>query len=180
MDADEADEGPPTGSGGDPAMRKRVFHLKNGTLGAIPLTTDPRTGLEVADQECTQAGQAYGGGQWRAWLSDSTANALDRLTDVGPWYRLDQQTELFESRASIVNGPLAPISDQHTAVDDTRNLFWSGTLLDGTASADNCNDWRGWVALLATVGRVDTPGQGWVDPNPLSCSTYLALLCFEQ
>jgi hypothetical protein len=168
--------------GGDlsaPTARKRVFHLSNGTLGAIPTSTDPRTGPEVADEECTMGGQAYGGGQWRAWLSGSTDNAIDRLADVGPWYRLDQQTELFESRAALVDGPLVPIEDPTDA--GVRNLFWTGTLLDGTASTANCSDWRTYVGqVTATVGRTDTAGRGWVDPTPLTCGTYLSLLCFEQ
>jgi hypothetical protein len=173
-----------TGAGGttsDTTTRKRVFHLKNGTLGQIPDANDPRTGLEVADAECTKAGQAHGGVQWKAWLSSSTVSALNRIADVGPWYRLDQTTLLFHNLASIVNGPLVPISPQSDVVDDTRNLFWTGTLLDGTASVDNCQDWTTYMGLnIATVGRADTSGQGWVDPTPLSCGYYLALLCIEQ
>jgi hypothetical protein len=41
--------------------------------------------------------RGYRGGQWRAWLSSSSMNAIDRLADVGPWYRPDQQTTLFEN-----------------------------------------------------------------------------------
>lgn len=166
---------------GATTARKRVFHLLNGALGAIRDANDTRTGLEVADADCTTAGQMYGGGQWRAWLSDSSMNAIDRLVDVGPWYRLDQQTKLFDSRAGITQGPLVPIEDPTDAGAGTRGLFWSGTLLDGTASAGNCSDWTSYVGGgTATVGRTDTAGSGWVDPTPLSCSKYLSLLCFEQ
>jgi hypothetical protein len=161
--------------------RKRVFHLLNGALGKIRDSSDPRTGLEVADADCMTAGQTYGDGQWRAWLSSSTVNAIDRLADVGPWYRLDQQTKLFESRAALVNGPLVPIEDPADAGADLRALFWTGTLLDGTASTATCLDWTEYVGpITATVGRVDMAGQGWVDPTPLSCAKYLSLLCFEQ
>jgi hypothetical protein len=161
--------------------RKRVFHLLNGALGAIRDANDTRTGLEVADADCTTAGQMYGGGPWRAWLSDSSTNAIDRLVDVGPWYRLDQQTKLFDNRAAITQGPLIPIEDPSDAGAGIRSLFWSGTLLDGTASAGNCSDWTSYVGGgTATVGRTDTAGSGWVDPTPLSCSKDLSLLCFEQ
>lgn len=169
------------GEAGDKATRKRIFHLKNGTLGQIRDGNDTRTGLEVADAECVQAGQSYGGGQWKAWLSSSTINALDRLADVGPWYRVDQETLLFPSRAAMVNGPLAPIDTQSDPVDDRRNLFWSGTLAAGSASGSNCQDWTAYGSgLVATVGRVDTAGQGWVNPSSLSCGSYLSLLCIEQ
>jgi hypothetical protein len=171
-----ADHGTDTVTG----SAKRVFYLPNGTLGQIRDTTNPLTGLEIADADCTQAGASHGGGQWRAWLSSSTMAALDRIADVGPWYRLDQQTLLFENRASIVNGPLVPINAQPNPGNNA-NLFWSGTLADGTPSSDNCQDWTAYgSSLVATVGRVDTAGAGWVDPTPLECSTYLALLCFEQ
>ncbi|HVW69149.1 MAG TPA: hypothetical protein VHB68_09245 [Steroidobacteraceae bacterium] len=161
--------------------RRRVFHLMNGALGAIRDANDPRTGVEVADADCTTAGQMYGGGQWRAWISSSTVNAIDRIVDVGPWYRLDQQTKLFENRAAITQGPLATIDDPTSANAGARRLFWTGTQLDGTATTLNCTDWTSYVGGgTATVGRTDTVGPGWVEPTPQSCSTYLSLLCFEQ
>ena len=164
-----------------PPVRKRVFHLVNETLGKIRDSSDTRTGLEVADADCTTAGKTYGGGQWRAWLSSSLMNAIDRLADVGPWYRLDQQTKLFENRAGITQGPLVPIEDPADAGVGTRTFFWSGTLLDGTTSGANCTDWTEYVGgLKATVGRADTAGPGWVAPTLESCSTYASLLCFEQ
>jgi hypothetical protein len=108
-------------------------------------------------------------------------NAIDRLVDVGPWYRLNQQTKLFANRSAIAQGPLVPIEDPTDAGAGTRSQFWSGTLLDGTASTGNCSDWTSYVGGgTATVGRTDTAGSGWVDPTPLSCSKYLSLLCFEQ
>jgi hypothetical protein len=179
--ADAATSGDGGQDAADPTARKRVFHLMNGALGAIRDANDPRTGLEVADADCTTAGQMYGGGSWRAWLSDSSTNAIDRLSDVGPWYRLDQQTKLFADRAALTQGPLGPIEDPTDANAGIRSQFWSGTLLDGTASTGNCTDWTSYVGGgTATVGRTDTAGSGWVDPTPLSCSKYLSLLCFEQ
>jgi len=162
-------------------IRKRVFHLFKGDLGAIRNGNDTRTGLDVADAQCTTAGQMHGGGQWRAWLSSSSMNAIDRLADTGPWYRLDQQTKLFENRAGIAQGPLAPIDDPADAGVGVRTLFWTGTLLDGTSSPANCTDWTAYVGgVTATVGRTDTAGPGWVNPTLQSCSTYLSLLCLEQ
>ena len=179
--ADTATSGDGSQDGVDRAARKRVFHFLNGSLGAIKDANDTQTGLEAADADCTTAGQMYGGGQWRAWLSDSSMNAIDRLADVGPWYRLDQQTKLFSNLAAVREGPLVPIEDPTDASVGTRSLFWSGTLLDGTASGANCSDWSSYIGGgTATVGRTDTAGSGWIDPTPFSCSKYLSLLCFEQ
>jgi hypothetical protein len=163
-----------------PSGRKRVFHLRNGALGKIRDSNDTRTALAVADGACNTVGQTYGGAAWQAWLSTSQANAIDRLADVGPWYRLDQQTKLFESRASIVQGPLVPIEAPEDAGVGVRALFWSGTLLDGTASTSTCADWTEYVGgIAATVGRTDAAGSDWVAPTLQTCSTYLSLLCFE-
>jgi len=173
-----------TGGGGTTnatTARKRIFHLKNGTLGRIRDANDTRTGIEVADAECTKAGQAYGGVQWKAWLSSSTMTAISRIEDVGPWYRLDQTTLLFANRASMVNGPLVQITSPSDLLVDNRTTFWSGTLVDGTSSADNCQVWTTYIGPnFATIGRVDTSGPGWVDPTRFTCSYYLALLCIEQ
>lgn len=164
-----------------PTARKRVFHLRNGRLGKIRDSNDTRTGLEVADADCTTGGQTYGGGQWRAWLSSSSMNAIDRLVDVGPWYRLDQQTKLFENSAAISLGPLVPIEELADAGVGVNALFWSGTMLDGTAGTANCSDWTEYVGgVTAIVGRTDTAGAAWVASTLQSCSTYLSLLCFEQ
>ena len=50
--------------------------------------------------------------------------AIDRIVDVGPWHRLDQQTKLFENRAAITQGPLVAIEDPSDANAGARRLFW--------------------------------------------------------
>lgn len=45
-----------------------------------------------ADGFCANAAAAAGlGGNWVAWLSTSTVNAIDRVTGTGPWYLVDVQ-----------------------------------------------------------------------------------------
>src|SRR5262249_54505111 len=134
--------------------------------------------LGVADTECTQYAAAQGlGGKWKAWLSTSTVNAIDRIGDVGPWYRLDKTTKIFESRAQIRNGPLAPINSEPRS----NNKFWTGTLIDGTRSSYLCSDWTQYAfPLKGTVGNADATGTAWVESDPIDCGTYLALLCIEQ
>ncbi len=170
--------GEPRGPTESTASRKRLFHFANGALGKIRDANDPRSPLDVADAKCTDEAVARGlGGTWRAWLSSSTENAIDRIADVGPWYRLDQTTLVFAGRADLRNGPRAPIN----ATPSARNRFWSGSLLDGTRSADRCNDWEAYdFPLKGTIGNADATGTDWVEPAPLDCGSYLALLCFEQ
>ncbi|MBL9100964.1 MAG: hypothetical protein JNL82_08400 [Myxococcales bacterium] len=165
------------------AERKRVFYFRNGTLGKIRDSADTRPALEVADEDCTAGAAAAGmAGTWRAWLSSSQVDAIDRIDDVGPWYRVDQETLLFATKAELTLGPRAPIDltfDDPGADDDV--LFWTGTDLDGRRTADNCMDWTIYmVPAVATVGRADAAGAAWVAAEPLLCSNYLALLCVEQ
>jgi hypothetical protein len=162
-----------------PSERHRVFYLRNGTLGKIMDSADTRTGIETADAECTAAaGVRDLGGTWRAWLSSSTVDAADRITDVAPWYRGDRETLLFASKQELTRGPRSTIE---ATPDAEPMMFWSGTHLDGTRSTDNCSDWTVYNRpAIATVGRVDVIGERWVMDTPLLCSTYLALLCIEQ
>jgi hypothetical protein len=167
--------------GGAGTGPKRIFHLINGTLGKL-VRGDPGSGVEIADSQCVAAAaKMMLGGQWKAWISDSTVNAIDRIVDVGPWYRLDGQTKLFEDKQQLRSGPLAAINPDFPADStDPRAQFWSGTSLDGTNSTFNCNDWTQYVASSATVGRVNVTGSAWVSTEPLRCDYYLALLCIEQ
>lgn len=162
-----------------PSERHRMFYLRNGTLGKIMDSSDTRTGIETADADCAASARERDlGGNWRAWLSSSTVDAADRITDVAPWYRVDRETLLFASKQELTNGPRATIE---AAPDADPMMFWSGTNLDGSRSSDNCSDWTIYnVPAIATVGRVDVVGESWVMDTPLLCSNYLALLCIEQ
>lgn len=175
----------PTTSAGDVPMaeRKRIFYFRNGTLGKIRDSADTRPALAVADEDCSNGAAEMGmDGTWRAWLSSSQADAIDRVDDVGPWYRVDQETLLFATKAELMLGPRAPIDltfDDPGADDDV--LFWTGTDLNGRHTADNCADWTVYmVPSVATVGRADAAGAAWIAAEPLLCSNYLALLCIEQ
>jgi hypothetical protein len=159
--------------------RKRIFHYPNGSLGQIPDATDQRPAVEVADELCMQgAASRKLGGSWKAWLSTSMVDAIDRIEDVGPWYRLDRETKLFENKSQLSAGPFASIAPP----GDVRagSPFWTGTLLDGTKSPFNCMDWRRYWEGTATVGRADAVGAAWVSPEPHSCNYYGSLLCIEQ
>ncbi len=161
-----------------PSQRPRVFYLKNGTLGKIRDSADPRSGLEAADADCTQiAVQRELGGTWRAWLSSSELDAIDRIADVSPWYRTDRETLLFGSHRELTRGP----RDAIEPAQGEPLLFWSGTLPSGRRSDDTCHDWTVYnVPAIATVGRADAVGLAWIVREPLLCSNYLALLCIEQ
>ncbi len=179
-DGGAEDSGAGGGDGGlvPPSARKRVFYFKNGALGKIRDSGDTRPGLDVGDEKCTNGANQMGlGGSWKAWLSSSQIDAIDRTSDVGPWYRLDQATLLFATKAELTHGPRTRIDP--TAAPDL--FFWSGTQLNGRRTPDNCQDWTVYNApAIATVGRADATGEAWAVSAPQDCSQYLALLCIEQ
>ena len=170
--------------------RKRVFLFRNGTLGKIRDSTDTRAAVDVADEDCTDGASRMSlGGTWRAWLSSSAVDAIDRIADVGPWYRVDRETTLFASKADLARGPRARIDPSEESEDwescmrfgQCSQTFWSGTTVDGRRAADNCLDWTVYnLPAVATVGRADVSGEEWVATESLACAAYLALLCIEQ
>ncbi|MBI4821384.1 MAG: hypothetical protein HY791_34310 [Deltaproteobacteria bacterium] len=176
--------------GGLESERKRVFFFRNGTLGKIRDSADSRDSLGIADEDCTSGAERTGlGGLWRAWLSSSEIDAIDRVSDVGPWYRLDRKTLLFASKAELAEGPRTRI-DPTEQTEDWESCarsgscgltFWSGTDLYGRRTSDNCLDWTVYNRpAIATVGRADVSGPSWVAASSILCSAYLALLCIEQ
>lgn len=169
---------------------KRVFQFRNGTLGKIRDSAESRPALDVADEDCTRGANELGyGGLWKAWLSSSDTDAIDRIEDVSPWHRLDRETVLFATKEELAHGPRVRIDpgDRSEDVEACEQFgqciqtFWTGTAMDGRGTNDHCFDWTIYNRpAMATVGRADLAGQGWVADYPLACGAYLALLCIEQ
>ncbi|MFL5321038.1 MAG: hypothetical protein ACJ790_15370, partial [Myxococcaceae bacterium] len=77
-------------------------------------------GLAKADEACMLAVSAAGlGGNWKAWLSDSNTDAIDRISDVGPWYLVFISAvqsgdlppyKVFNNKANLKTTPLLGIN----------------------------------------------------------------------
>ncbi|HUJ58578.1 MAG TPA: hypothetical protein VLX92_08800 [Kofleriaceae bacterium] len=174
-----------------PASFARVFATHTVYMGAFG-------GLADGDQLCNSAAETAGlGGTWKAWLSDSTSNAIDRLADVGPWYLVDEATEVFAGKAALVESPLVAIDhDEYGHAIAQSNPFnvegaWTGTLQDGTAGASDpsigqgadCADWKTAFGETAMFGNVlDTSTWTNVGAGQLAlCDEEQEhLYCFEQ
>ena len=108
-------------------------------------------GVAGADAWCTSLAEAAGvsGKTWRAYLSTSAENARDRIGS-GPWVNAKGAT-IAES-VEALHADAAGLTKE-TAVDETgavvngrgdepnRHDILTGSLADGTASPDTCNDW---------------------------------------
>jgi hypothetical protein len=169
-------------SGGPPAFAKRVFVTSATYTGNLKLQGSGADGLDGGDKLCQLAASAATlGGTWRAWLSTTTVNAIDRIADVGPWYRLDG-AKVFNNKASIVtSGPLVAIDVDEVGGSPKVNT-WTGTKKSGIFDSFSCHDWTDEAPVNGYEGIVGiTVGvQLWTESSSNPCHLENTLYCFEQ
>jgi hypothetical protein len=182
---DGAAPGAPTGydagdAGATTAERAFVFvtsvHLDGPGVG----------GTTAADLRCTGLAHAHGlKGDYMAWISSSTSDAISRLpADGGPWYLTDpsHDTIAFASLADLVtNGPAAPIAfmEDGGRTPTPTLLVWTGTDPDGRAAAGaTCDDWVGTGGQGMSGSSVD--GGFWTGSTTSNCDQEHPLYCFRK
>ena len=141
--------------------------------------------LALADQICADEATAagLGGSTFVAWLSDSSTQALDRITSDGPW-QLVQGPVVFPKKSAITNpGPSVPINEDAAGLIHTAQpaSVWTGTLNNGTSATYNCIDWSdSSTTEYATVGDFGSDTSKWTNTGSiLDCSATRRLYCFE-
>jgi hypothetical protein len=145
-----------------------------------PADTD---GLAGADEFCrTLAAAAVptsGTRQWRAYLSTTTVNAKDRI-GAGPWF--NRSGAMVAASVAALLDPAQNMISKSTGFDENggtvpgrgdspnQHDIVTGSLADGTASADHCNNWTSSdaTAFKAQVGHFDRMGGG---ADPMSWSS---------
>jgi hypothetical protein len=169
-----------------PPAGKRIFTTEatfDGDLG----------GLAGADEKCQTAADAEAlGGTWKAWISDSTSNAYDRILGDGPWfawrtwpYESTGWVLAFRDRAQLRGIPSAFLdgTERHFNLGG-EGPVWTGTRIGGArGDAPVCGDWKNDDAVeVGTIGWVNVnPLVYWTDSeNDASCATRAHLICFEQ
>ena len=160
-------------------FHKRIFVTDQKYTGNLKKNGGGTDGLDGADKICNQAAAALSlGGAWKAWLSTSNVDAIDRIADVGPWYLTHGGGRIFVNKAAIAAGPEAPIGPGIEGGDT-----WTGTLASGRKDVFTCLDW--------TVDAVGGPGAGsggvwwrtgssWTAAIDDPCNLLGGLYCFEQ
>ena len=159
----------------------------------------------VADSATAAGLGSFAGANWKAWLSDSHTNAIDRLADVGPWYLVDGVTKVANNKAQL---GLVPAQLAHSinktergntpsyasSGPDGYEFYWTGTSPGGQVSAEGtCQDWTSktvctavgstgaangdWTEALNGIYLCTLPGSTVVGAG---CSDSWGLLCFEQ
>lgn len=161
-------------------------------------------GLSGADSKCQELADAAGlSGSFKAWLSDSTTEAHDRLAQAAvPYVRVDG-VHVAKNWTDLTDGSLlAPIDKDETGDLVFAENVWTGTRSDGTTSHLNgtetqCNDWTSSdfagctraEGICANIGNSFRTNVDWTDRGACACcgprdigsqANILHLYCFEQ
>ncbi len=166
-----------------------------GNLAAWP-DAGTATGIAAGDAICRARAAAAGfanAERFKAWLSDASTHARDRITTDGPWVRPDGVL-VAGSKAMLLGGTLASsISVTETgryvnwnpgvSVEWEWSIFaWTGTKQDGAAAADHCLSWQTSAGANGAQGGTNNV-VNWshlIGMGPVACATPRALYCLED
>jgi hypothetical protein len=170
-----------------PANAKRVFVTSTGYPGDLGAAGGRvGYGLDGADKLCQSAADAAGlGGSFKAWVSSSSGNAIDRITSDGPWYLVDGTTKVFNNKANLATTPAAPINMDENGQTPVAASVWTGTVAGGRSTGTYDGDCKGWnwsqnYDVKGIVGSSDTTGTSWTSSAVTSfCTNQYRLYCFE-
>ena len=149
-------------------------------------------GLAGADAVCAAAATAASlpAGTYKAWLSTSSVNAVDRLAGARGFVRTDG-SPFADTVADIVAGKILNtlnLDQNGVSVNSPGNSdAWTGTLNDGTNGGfGNCVDWTsnlgGMNPDFGEVGHTDAGPGEWSDAGAgFSCDngSQPHLYCFD-
>lgn len=157
--------------------KKRVFvkypFEADGDLGGL-------TGADAICQAAATGATTPLTGTWKAWLSDSTTNAIDRMADVGPWFLVNNTTQVFASKAALTGNPAVAINmDQSGNTQSTAQPVWTNTLANGTKNTLNCSNWTS-AAGNGNTGNHGSASATWTEDGGQPCASAAHLYCFEQ
>jgi hypothetical protein len=134
-------------------------------------------GLEGADRHCQELAEAAGstGKTWHAYLSTTGAggvNARDRIGD-GPWHNVNG--EMIAANVADLHGDvqrdrnnltkLSALNEKGEGVsgrgdDVNRHDILTGSMSDGRASYQTCDNWTNSGEGTAMIGHHDRTGGG--------------------
>ncbi len=160
-----------------PVINKKVFvtsTLQDGNLG----------GLAGADGICAARALAASPtliGSYKAWLSDSSTNAKDRINNAN-FYLVDGTTLVANSIADLTDGTLAHAidHDESDVLIGSNPDVWTGTKADGTKAILNCTNWSVNTAVSGATGREAFATSIWTEDSTINCAGFLRLYCIEQ
>ena len=144
-------------------------------------------GIVGADTLCQNVANTAGlGGNWKAWLSNSTTSASSRLLQSTLVYkRIDGQI-VADNWNDLTDGSLQnsiSVTENNQSVGGLS--VWTGTNFDGSSNFTDCGNWTaGFASFSGVQGITVEIDQYWTETNPLfgpsTCNQQHNLYCFEQ
>jgi hypothetical protein len=145
------------------------------------------TGVQAADALCQARARAASlTGDFVAWISSSTSNAIDRLgnqNNLG--YVLTDGTVIADNTADLIDSEL----EAHIDRDEFNNLVgskgvWTGTKNTGVVYQQyTCNDWKhpdsSHTGLIGDAGSMSSTSH-WTLGLTSGCDKQFRLYCFEK
>jgi hypothetical protein len=176
-----------------PATGKVAFVTTASGTGKLATWADAAgaVGIAAGDAICVAAATRAHlprADRFKAWLSDTTTNAVDRLTTDGPWTRMDG-APLAASRAALGSGLLtSTISMDETGrwVGGLNDPFWASNTWTGSddrgqSASMHCGDWKVEAGAIGKSGNASLATGRWSSDQILGCAVYwAALYCFED
>ena len=154
---------------------KKVFVTSAKTDGNIG-------GLSGGDAFCQNVADTAGiTGTFKAWLSDSSTNAIDRLTSNGPWVRLDG-VKIADDKTDLIDGRLfTPIDVNEMGNYSAVHPVWTGTDSSGNKLLTTCSDWQSNLDTeQGTWASAPLANNNWTNQRTEQCNLSNSLYCFED
>ncbi len=152
---------------------------------ATSFTRGDLSGPEAMDSVCqVHADGAVLGGEWTAWVSTESVDAIDRIVGDGPWVRMDGEL-LFLNRAKLALTPEHSISLDEYLVSQAGEQAWTGTTLGGIYGGDDCQGFAtASEEVRGIIGNTSYTNSYWTDDRTQfgfdRCGFQARLYCFEQ
>jgi hypothetical protein len=175
----QGDTGPETGSstsdsgGPEDAVHNYVF-VTSGTRAVSAFG-----GLAGADAWCGDLASRAGlPGQYVAWLSTPTVNAIDRLGDAQGWARVDGRPFARSAAAIASSEHLYPIRLDEQGDDLLGANVVTATGGDGTYVG--VTDCGGWTSAVGDARRApsDALGESFTTVYDATCDVSIRIYCF--
>ena len=138
--------------------------------------------LATADAHCQSAADsARLPGIYRAWLSTSKVNAIDRIAGARGWIRTDG-APFADTRMDIANDRIfnAPFVNEHGTPlpRGSETVIMTGTTRTGVAHGERtCNDWS-TTAGHGEAGYAEWTTESWTAGTTSECTQPTRLYCF--
>lgn len=139
-------------------------------------------GVAGADKICSDLAKAAGlAGTYKAWISTTGVDAIDRITADGPWQRVDGQV-VAQTKAQLAQAALSnPLrrDEKGTTPPEAEDRVWTATGANGRfVGGSDCAGWTG--AGNGRVGEADDTNADWTSLVDEACTEVNRVYCFQN